>query len=694
MALDPYAPCPCGSGKKFKWCCQPIHVQIDRAYRQDAEGQHESALRIMEEVTTQHPGNPEAWGRHAQLLYQNDRAEDAEAALQKALEINPNYPFGHLLQGRFRQFEGEIPGALMLYRRAAELYDPEARDVLGSLYEMIGECELKLNRPVAARAALQMTIHLRPGEEELRKAFDQVFGEESRLPTLARGKYTFQSPSPGAAGGRREAWDRALRDAEGARLGDAVRAFTQLTTDDPQDAAAWYNLGLAKAWLGDNRGALEALDRYVTLEPDEDKAASTWGLGEVLRAGQGMTDETNYVEHSVMFHIRNPQPVAETLQRWQQERRLLVQQTEQQGVFTGVVTEAAPALTPSLAATQVVRVEAFVLLVGDHLRLWHTNLAALARVREDLLQKAGHGLAELERGEHPAGYHDVLTEAIAFPPPRASQEDVPRMILEHMRRYLEEEWIHRPLRSLNMIPPVDAAGHPVLRKKLKGAVQFLEDCAAIYAPVKYDFDGLRRKLGLLEPVTAAAAASAGRDVTALGAPELAALPAEDLSDDELEQAFQTSLKLDARDLAGRFARVLIGRPSRPERPDRFAWYGHLVQLALAEGDTDTALNYVNEGERSDCEQNEGRRRNDYELRRAQILTKRGETDEAQAVFERLIDRMPGELRYRGAAAEAMLSAKRKDKALSFAEKGLAEARKKNDRDSEEYFKELVAVAKR
>ena len=33
MALDPYASCPCGSGKKFKWCCQPIHVQIDRAFQ-------------------------------------------------------------------------------------------------------------------------------------------------------------------------------------------------------------------------------------------------------------------------------------------------------------------------------------------------------------------------------------------------------------------------------------------------------------------------------------------------------------------------------------------------------------------------------------------------------------------------------------------------------------------------------------
>ena len=92
MALDPYSSCPCGSGKKFKWCCQPIHVAIDRAFQQDAEGQHETALRLMDEVVAENSGNPEAWGRKAQLLYQNEKVEEAENALQKALEINPRLP--------------------------------------------------------------------------------------------------------------------------------------------------------------------------------------------------------------------------------------------------------------------------------------------------------------------------------------------------------------------------------------------------------------------------------------------------------------------------------------------------------------------------------------------------------------------------------------------------------------------------
>ena len=131
-----------------------------------------------------------------------------------------------------------------------------------------------------------------------------------------------------------------------------------------------------------------------------------------------------------------------------------------------------------------------------------------------------------------------------------------------------------------------------------------------------------------------------------------------------------------------------------QRPERFPWYVHLVQLAQAEGNTDAALDYLNEGEKDDCAHNEGRRRNDYELRRAQVLAKSGDGDSARDVLERLIARAPDELRYCGTAAESMLSLKLGPAALRFAEQGLAQARQKNDRESEQYFLELVGAAKK
>jgi hypothetical protein len=208
----------------------------------------------------------------------------------------------------------------------------------------------------------------------------------------------------------------------------------------------------------------------------------------------------------------------------------------------------------------------------------------------------------------------------------------------------------------------------------------------------YDFDRLRRKLGLFGGAAAAQKAEgATPEIGSLGAAELAGLPVTTLPPEQLEVAYQTALKLDAQELATRFARELV---TRSPRPDRSPWYFYLVKRALAEGNTDEALSTVDEGERADCEHNEGQRRNDFELRRGQVHTKRGEADAAHKVFESLLERVPSNLDYQGTATEAMLSLRQGARALRFAEEGLAKARQQNNRDSEERFLDLVAAAKK
>src|SRR5271157_5070166 len=102
MVLGPYSPCPCGSGKQFKWCCGPIYAGIEHALEQESKGQHETALRLINDVVAAHPTNPEAWGQKARLLWLQQKPDEAEEALGKAFEINPNYPFGLLMRAQFR----------------------------------------------------------------------------------------------------------------------------------------------------------------------------------------------------------------------------------------------------------------------------------------------------------------------------------------------------------------------------------------------------------------------------------------------------------------------------------------------------------------------------------------------------------------------------------------------------------------
>ncbi len=194
--------------------------------------------------------------------------------------------------------------------------------------------------------------------------------------------------------------------------------------------------------------------------------------------------------------------------------------------------------------------------------------------------------------------------------------------------------------------------------------------------------------------SAAAAEGAKPAVAALGATGLAGLKPAELNDDQLEEVFHAAQKGDAEDLAAGFARALAARPPRPDRPDLYPVFSFLTQHALKQGDGAAALDFVNEGERLDCEHNEGRRRNDYELRRGQVHVKQKEADAAHDVFRRLIERAPDELKYRGSAAEAMLALKQPDRALRFAEEGVEAARKQDDRDSEQYLMELAGAARK
>jgi tetratricopeptide (TPR) repeat protein len=701
MAFDPYGPCPCGSGKKFKWCCQPIHVEIDKAFRQDEEGQHESALRIMEAVVAGHPDNPEAWGRQAQILYQNDQVESAEKALDKALELNPNYPFGHFLRGSFRQYEGEIPGALVEFRKAAELYDSSARDILAQLYVSIAQNELTLNHPVAARAAFEIGRRFRPTDENLKEVFQSLFVKESGLPEAASREYSYLPP-PATSNGLRVSWDKALSGAITGKLTDALQAFEKLTQDHPDLPAARYNLGLTRAWLGDNPGAVEDLDRYVTLEPDEKLAAAAWELALVLHYGFGMEDRGDWQEHGVIYQLRDPQAFAAVIDDWVKKFRLVaLQPDEEQKYVTGILTDRQTTLVSPTEGLQFANYGGSFLMAGSMVRLAGPNPDTLQRLRADFEKAMGPALGEPQTTKGFAPFRSLLIEALPIPIPPTEEANSGDVIREKVNKFFEEKLIHRPMPTLGNVSPLDAAGHPILRKKLVGLLGFLKGCLPPVEPFKYDFDRLRRKLGL-QPAVAGALGEPGdvsqgskeEEVSSMGAPELSTLKLEDLSDDHLEKAYQAALKLDAKELAGHFARALISRPQRTDRPDRFPWYTHLMQLALSEGDTETALNYVNEGERLDCEHNQGHRRNDYELRRAQIHSKRGEADRAHEIFSNLISRVPAELRFHGNAAEAMLSARQPARALQFAEGGLAKARQQNNRDSEQYFLELVEAAKR
>ncbi len=698
-APNPYDNCPCGSGKKFKWCCATYWDKIETGLEMYQQGQLENALKMMEMLVKEHGTAPQPWGYYAHILFREGKLEKAEEILEKAFAIDPNFAMGYLLKGLFRQSEGEVIGALLLYRKAAEAYPPEAHDQLAQVHEMIARNELILNRPVASAAALARAIHFSPGDEEAVAQYDGLFGSQSRLPNCAIKKYSFRSTAQPA------------QLPETGRLSEVKKAYEDLTAKVPNDPAAWFNLGLVRSWLGDQGPALDAITKSLDLEFDDAHAEETAALAEVLKCAQGMEAECDYKEYRYYIQIRDPNAVLQLLQAWHAEGRVMGEQSDESGQNFGcMVVEPLPSLLDT--GTTMAKVMGNLTINGGMIRLWSGNKDLAQTLAVEMRDRLNMAIEAPVEGSGPPQFGEIVQEAFAYPIRMSEFTEAEQKLKLYAENYFENVWIHCPMKVFGGASALDAGGSKLLRKRLLGVLKFLEDCVAGSAPRRsrgdestpmevYDFNRLRHKLGAERqgpgtppPELLAASAPPKKDFGAMSAADLAGLKADTLSGAEIDDAIRASLKLDARELAVAFAKAGIAKPADAAKPDRYTLFACLIASANAEGETATALQHAVAGAEYDAAHNGAKRANEFGLQKARLLAKSGQADAAVKEFQELIARNPDEAKFYIGATETMLSAKRGDDALKFAEAGLAKARHIGNRDLEGACLELSEAAKR
>lgn len=734
MSIDPYAFCPCGSGKKVKWCCAPFLTQVNRAFELLQEGQQESAHKLFQELLQQHDNRAALWLYYAEFLTHSGQWDQADAALDQALQRDPKLGMAFYIRGQLRQQEGEIQGALMLYHKAAELIAPEAKDQLLNVYAKIADLSHQCCQFLATIYALDRALQLRPDLPELHRYRDDLLGPNSRLPPTARQRPTL----------RRTRQPIAESHITG-RLSDARQGYEQLVQQTPDDPAAWFNLGLIYAWQGENLRAVEALYRSLDAEVDDRLAEQTGTLVEVLLSALGMESAANYLQHFCSLTIRDFQRLFQLLEeKYRQGAIAQLQLKEEEGLVRGLFVEEIPTLVMSEHAP-VYRIRARFMIIPPQLHLISLDQNQAQSLAQELYEQSQMALEPPHAWTRTAEPREtVLLYGTLVRPGYENEPEVQRRRLQYVADYFESIWLHQPLRSLEGNSPLDAMGSPRLRKRVFGAVRFMEECyrAVRGLPDKpgeettagdeqayYDFQRLRHKLGLEYTYVATSGAEAEaaqvavpvavssqqastgdvaghstsratpapappRDIGAMNIAELAALDRQAMSVDEIEQAMRTALRLEARELAVAFARAGVDKPFDPTKPDRYPLFAAAITGALVQGNYSEALELIQRGEQYDSEHNSGARAIDYALKRANVYVRMKDVDHAVEAFERLIAQYPQEGKLYTTAAEEMLRLKSADKARYFADRGLRLAHQSQNRDLEEHCRELLAAAEK
>ncbi|RLS51894.1 MAG: hypothetical protein DWH91_18010 [Planctomycetota bacterium] len=268
MPMDAYAPCPCGSGKKLKFCCQSISPEMEKAERLIDNHQPRMALNILDKLAKAHSQNPWVITRQAAALMSDDRASDAKTALLMFLRNKSDHPSANALYAMATLQADGLPEARKAIRRAFRFSIAAEPVIVAGLAQFLAEYHMGREEFMAARQHLVMALQLANDNQrtELVNWVTELDMDASIPPSFRGGHEVPQYIAPAAA---TEKVNRAERLASVACWGDAAALLAEVAEqDDPKSVALWHLVGLFRAWDGDEAAAATAFRKASELSTD------------------------------------------------------------------------------------------------------------------------------------------------------------------------------------------------------------------------------------------------------------------------------------------------------------------------------------------------------------------------------------------------------------------------------------------
>ena len=583
MAIDLYAPCPCGSGKKLKFCCGDLASEIEKVHRMIQGEQPHAALKHVEHLLEKEPQRASLLDLQATIELTLHSFDAARQTIDTFLAAHPQSASAHahaaILAAAVESGTaaiGPLQDALERLEKDMPLRVLEAIGAVGQALLMEGEL-------VAARTHLLLYAGIAPEGDNRGLELLLRMNLKAGLPLLMR-EYLLLADCPPDV-----SWQEQFEEAKQCsgrglwRRAEAIMA--KLRSEAGAVPAIVYNLAVLRGWLGDVAALAAGLHEYAALDVPLDNAAEAEALAqlvdpnledpqlETVRLDYPISDDNALSEsfakdRRVEDYAMDPASQDEDeLARPRSTHILLDREPPSSGV--------------DIKRDNIPHVVGFLTVYGKRtdrearLELTADRDERLEKIQSLIKDIAGNSIGELTDTEV-LTKKSVSEESLSWRwrLPNDTPPDHRRKLLSEERRdAILDRWTIAPRAALSGKSPKEAVGDPALRIALVASALIIEQAAVDPAELPL-FAELRERLELTQPEPFG---PEGLDLEHVPIVRIPRMVLSQIADQQLARLLDRTTMMGADVATLLVAQELIARPELDAGVDLAGAYRQLIQ---------------------------------------------------------------------------------------------------------------------
>jgi len=266
MSVDKYAVCPCGSGKKIKFCkCKESVSELDAVLSMVDGGQVVPALDQLSSILQEHPDAAWALAIRGRLLLDLREYDSLSENADRFIRLQPSNPLALTQRAAAKLFHGDVEDATA---SMLEALTESGRDVDSFVLDVSSVLAYSLaQRGIFLTARVYATLSMMATGYEGGQASVSVLRQMNSAPTISQLMKTVPQPvSRPADADWGERYDEAANLLRSNKIDLAESKFQSLCRTVPQEPAILSGLLTCAIWRGDTESQSELLKKLSECE--------------------------------------------------------------------------------------------------------------------------------------------------------------------------------------------------------------------------------------------------------------------------------------------------------------------------------------------------------------------------------------------------------------------------------------------